>query len=298
MAPENEQPARNECPPEETKISIQEFLETVPPGVRREISGFASPIPGRITGPAPKWQFERVAINLFCDDSACERVQFFENTDQQTIELPGIALIQPDLFLHYRCRNCRRVGKTFAVRVISRQDRDGIVIKIGESPPFGSPLPARLQRLVQTERDLLIKGFRSENSGFGIGAFAYYRRIVEDQKNSLIDQIIKACGKIAGADKLIPDLERARGERQFSKAVENIADAVPDALKIDGRNPMTLLHQALSRRIHADTDEACLDAAHAIRTILVKFLELLALINKDDSEVTEAIRRLTRGSPP
>jgi hypothetical protein len=104
--------------------------------------------------------------------------------------------VNHDFLLHYQCRNCGHTTKTFAIRLVEflgGESRVGIgrLVKMGEEPAFGPPLPARLQRLVQPDRDLLVKGYQAEIHGQGIGAFAYYRRIVEDGKDRLIDEIIK-----------------------------------------------------------------------------------------------------------
>lgn len=87
-------------------------------------------------------------------------------------------------------------------------------------------------------------------------------------------------------------LEDAKKEVQFTKAVEKIADAIPDALRIDGRNPLTLLHQALSRNLHAGSDEQCLEAAHAIRVVLAALAERMSLLLKEDAEVAKAVGKL------
>src|SRR5207248_1409519 len=79
----------------------------------------------------------------------------------------------------------------------------------------------------------------------------------EDQKDRLIDEIVKVCKRIPGAQGLIPGLESAKKQIQFTKAIEEIADAIPDVLRIDGHNPLTLLHRALSKGLHAESDEQC-----------------------------------------
>jgi hypothetical protein len=176
--------------------------------------------------------------------------------------------------------------------VVEHVAGDGRLLKIGEQPAFGPPLPARLQRLVQSDRDFLVKGFQSEIKGQGVGAFAYYRRVVEDGKDQLINEIIKVCKKTPGADQFIDGLEEAKKQVQFTKAVEQIADAIPEALRISGHNPLTLLHQALSKSLHKDSDEDCLEAAHAIRVVLAAFAERLSQLLKDEAEVTKAITKL------
>jgi hypothetical protein len=262
-------------------ISLQEFLQTVPPHEGREISGLAD-------SPHIGWGFAAPAITLHCPDADCGRPQNFTSITNAI----SLRERQQDFVVHYRCKNCERTIKVFALRLLKRSGPDGALMKIGELPAFGPPLPARLQRLVQSERDFLLKGFQSENRGFGIGAFAYYRRLVEDLKNKLIDEIIKTCRKIPTAENFISILEKAREEPQFSKAIKEIGEAIPDALRIEGHNPLTLLHQALSRDLHSASDEDCLQAASAIRVVLTELSAGMAQITRENSELKTALSKL------
>jgi hypothetical protein len=271
-------------------ISPQTFLQEIPPNQERLISGMAHHGGGY-------WHLVKPDLTLFCPDQLCERPQTFTCTTDADFAVAG----RPDVILEYECRNCAHTTKTFAIRVLAidgRNGRDGRLVKIGEEPAFGPPLPARLQRLVQSERDFLLKGFRSEIKGQGIGAFAYYRRVVEDGKDRLIEEIIKVSKTIPGADKFIPGLEDAKKQTQFTKAVEQIADAIPDALRIDGHNPLTLLHQAISKSLHEDSDEECLEAAEAIRIVLGEFAERLSQLSKEQAEVKKAISKLFKSKQP
>jgi len=264
-------------------ISLQEFLQTVSPHEARKISGLAVSV-------YEGWAFAVPDITLHCPDADCSRPQNFT----AIIPEQGIHLgtRQQDFVVHYRCKNCERTIKVFALRLLKRSGIDGALMKIGELPAFGAPLPARLQKLVKSERDFLLKGFQSENQGFGIGAFAYYRRLVEDLKNQLIDEIIKTCRKIPTAESFISILERARDETQFSKAIKAIGEAIPDALRIDGHNPLTLLHQALSRDLHSASDEDCLQAASTIRVVLTELSDRMAQITRENSELKTALSKL------
>jgi hypothetical protein len=262
-------------------ISLQEFLQAVPPREAREVSGLAEPHGSGLALTRPD-------ITLFCSDRDCGRLQNFESIS----EWIRLGVEEQTLIIRYRCKNCERFIKTFALLLLDRDGEDGHLVKLGELPDFGPPLPARLQRLVQSERDFLLKAFQSENKGFGIGAFAYYRRLVEDLKNHLIDEIVKTCRKIPKAESFISILEEARGETQFSKAIKKIGDAIPDGLRIDGHNPLTLLHQALSRDLHSASDEDCLEAATAIRIVLIELSERMAQITRENSELKTALSNL------
>jgi hypothetical protein len=146
--------------------------------------------------------------------------------------------------------------------------------------------------LVGPDRELYLKGRRAEAEGLGVGAFAYYRRIVEDQKNRLLDEIIRVARHTKAPADAIARLEAAKTETQFGRAVDEVKDVIPSSLLIKGRNPLTLLHGALSRNLHGASDEECLQVAHAIRLILVEFAERLGQALKDERELNDAIDRL------
>jgi hypothetical protein len=55
-----------------------------------------------------------------------------------------------------------------------------------------------------------------------MAAFAYYRRVVENQKNRMLNEIIRAAEKLRAPQELIDELRNAQNETQFSKAVSLI----------------------------------------------------------------------------
>jgi hypothetical protein len=142
---------------------------------------------------------------------------------------------------------------------------------------------------------IFLKGRTCENQALGVGAFAYYRRVVENHKDQLLDEIIKVCRKLAGtSQEFIAQLEEAKTLISFSESVDHIKAALPDALLIDGRNPLSLLHTALSVGLHVETDDECLEYAHNIRVVLAGFVERLAELRKDDRELADAVKRLLK----
>jgi hypothetical protein len=58
------------------------------------------------------------------------------------------------------------------------------------------------------------------------------------------------------------------------------------------RNPLTLLHSALSEGLHAQTDEECLEIATSIRVVMADFAERMGQALKDEAELTSAVSRL------
>ncbi|MCD4679872.1 MAG: hypothetical protein K8S00_05740, partial [Bacteroidales bacterium] len=128
--------------------------------------------------------------------------------------------------------------------------------------------------------------------GLGIGAFVYYRRVIENQKNRILDEIIKVGERTNLKDVKLQKLIEAKNENQFSKALENVKDAIPPSLKINGSNPLSLLHSALSDGLHDQTDEHCLNIASSIRIVLAELSERISVALKDEVELKEAIKKL------
>lgn len=174
----------------------------------------------------------------------------------------------------------------------------GQIVRVTEWPDFSFRTPAKVTSVIGPDRDLFLKGRKAESVGLGIGAFAYYRRIVEDQKNRLFDEIIRVARRLNAPAQMVSRLEAARGETQFSKAVDMVKDAMPESLLIKGQNPLKLLHNALSRDLHGASDELCLQVAHDIRVVLFALVERLPEALKDEDELNEALGRLLNPAPP
>ena len=85
-------------------------------------------------------------------------------------------------------------------------------------------------------------------------------------------------------------------ETQFSRAIDDVKDAIPPVLRISGHNPLTLLHSALSQGLHARTDQECLEIAGSIRVVLTELAERIGQVLKDQAELNAAVTRLLK--PP
>ena len=132
----------------------------------------------------------------------------------------------------------------------------------------------------------------------GIGALTYYRRVVENQKNRIIDEIEKVCKTLGAGAQILSDLEEAKREIRFTAAIEKIKSAIPQVLLINGQNPLTLLHGALSEGVHDKTDSECLEIAMSIRIVLSELAERMAIAVKDESELSSAVKNLLKFKQP
>lgn len=265
-------------------IAITEFFESTPPNRMTNVNKLV------LWNPNIGHSLLTPDIQLHCEHDPCKGVRFFR------CENKGIGLLADSFrhqFLTYRCSNCQHTTKIFAVTAKhDDNNKDGVILKFGEWPPFGPPTPARVVSLIGPDRDLFLTGRRSENQGMGIGAFVYYRRVVENQKARIFNEIIRVSEKIGAPAESIDLLKKAREETQFSKAVGVVKDGIPQSLLINGRNPLTLLHSALSEGLHVQSDEECMVLATSIRIVLTELAERLGQALKDEAELNAAVSRL------
>lgn len=268
------------------KMSFAEFLETAPPGQIIGIEDLA-----RSSAPHDSY-LSLPELQLHCFEERCNGLRFFRaTTAKNDVYLPGDDC--RDAFVCYKCSNCNRTIKTFAIFAMRvAQSESGICQKYGEFPIFGPPTPARLIKLIGPDRDLFLRGRRCENQGLGIGAFVYYRRVVEGQKRRIFEEIKKVAEAVKAEPKVIELLDQAISETQFDRAVKLVKEAIPQSLLINGHNPISLLHSALSEGVHELTEEQCLENAHSIRVVLAELSERLAQALKDEAELKSAIGRL------
>jgi hypothetical protein len=277
--------AADEGNADDARITFKHFLETVHPSVAKEVSGLWSD--DRAYGGHPIIRMNTPALRLHCDRCSGERTFRSDTTTSLKTESPTATVIE------YQCGDCRHQRKSFYLWIYIRKTKGmGAAYKYGERPPFGVPVPNKVLRLFGKDRDNFIKGRQCENQGLGVGAFAYYRRVVENHKNEIFDEIIKVCETVGASEELIEELGSAKKEISFTKSMGQIKTALPQGLLISGQNPLLALHNALSIGLHNETDAKCLETAHDVRLVLTDLIERMSLLRRDKSELDGAVQRL------
>ena len=266
--------------------SLKEFFEKVPPGKKIIVVDFNETT-------AVQTPISPVEIFLHCETETCLGERIFARTTKEWVNTERPA----NVFVTYRCKNCSKTYKTYSLNAAYDEESEKWqVLKYGESPNFGPPIPTKVFKLIGGERELFIQGNRCENQAMGIGAFVYYRRVIESQKNRIFGEIIRVVEKVSPNDAVLNELKAALNETQFTKAVDVVKHALPQSLFINGYNPLKLLHSALSEGVHSHTDQECLELANSVRRVLFEFSERLNLALKDEAELNAAVNKLANKS--
>ena len=286
-------------------VDFNQFLGEVPPYItvqcvgfldgnliieqaQRSGAGFAASNTSKIS--------YKLKPKLMCDGGKCQTHTYFNllaNSEDR------ISILEGGIYrLNYKCCNCGDTVRSYYLRFYPISEGDATnktvftVEKVGQFPRYGQRLPRKADKLLGNEKKLFLKGSASENQGMGIGAFTYYRRVIDSQKNRIFDEIIKVLSLTSSNAVLISEIEEAKAETQFTKAVERIKTSLPDGLNVQGHNPLTLLYNALSDGLHNDTDDECLELAHSIKLVLFEFSERLDSALKENDELSLAVKRL------
>jgi hypothetical protein len=268
-----------------TSLPWRDFLIDYPPGTRACIPDMLHHNP---KGTPP--ELYTPELELYCASDSCRSLRYCNCSGK--ITLTTIPPSPTEVYLRYRCRSCNGETKIYSLRVLAAGRPAGEAWKIGEWPRFAPRMSRRLVRLIEPDRELYLQGRLAESLGMGIGAFGYYRRVIENQKNRLLDQIIKVASSSNAPPDTIGRLENAKNESQFGKAVEAVKDLLPSQLLIKTHNPLVLLHTALSKGLHDRSDEECLELAVHIRVILGELADRLDVALKDHAALDRALGQL------
>lgn len=126
------------------------------------------------------------------------------------------------------------------------------------------------------------KGLNALNDNYGIGSFAYFRRIIEKELINIIKDI-----------KSLPDSHKPEIEElltlhsqnpKISTIYDNIFQHLPNSLKSLGVNPIKLLYNQTSEGLHSLIEDECIEKAKSILALL-NFV--IKKINEERSEIKE-----------
>lgn len=234
-------------------MTPQEFIQNAPLYTQIELENFVPP----------------TSIMRVCGRNPCKR-----ETTWQRDESVGVTLkdIRPEISFKiagYICVLCR--NNSFAViyellnwsenkksPVIPKQWHHTGVRKIGQIPPQEISIPAELSDRLGTTADHYKKALVSRESGYGIGAMAYLRRVVDEKTDELIDVVVELARTYNVDEKEIGEILAAKTQTRYEDKLNVAAQLIPAAIRPGGVNPLGQLYRFTSEGLHAKTDDECI----------------------------------------
>ena len=238
--------------------------------------------------PSTMDKIPKPSINMECKN--CANMQTFNMTNQYSQFHGNCNPPSRDekVRLVYLCQSCKNFSRQFNVYISPDLD---YVYKFGQYPEWEIKMDKNLENMLGKHAKNFRKGLVCESQGYGIGAFAYYRRITEEIIDELLESIedlieeeLKAEYKIA--------LEKTKQTRVTQVKIDLVKDLLPSILKPSGMNPLGVLHSELSEGLHAETDYACLENANHIKSILTFLINQIILSKNSSKGFTDSMKSL------
>jgi hypothetical protein len=215
-------------------------------------------------------------VHLFCNSPQCGRLESFApDTERWTV--PDRSTWTELKFLRYSCRQCGKSPKLYAVRIrFSNEALDQAAFtKIGEEPPNIGATPKSLRDLLGESWVLYLKGVRSQLAGLELGAFVYFRRVVERVWPVLIERFVQLAQYDASLDQLRV-LKDAQDARQINRSMNAALESIPASIFIDGHNPLEGLIDAYGGQTKEYPSVECGSRAERLRTALNQLADITA----------------------
>jgi hypothetical protein len=140
--------------------------------------------------------------------------------------------------------------------------------KFGEFPRSPLQRDKELQEFFASDLDLYEKAVTSLANGYGIGAFAYFRRLLENHILSILDKVQKELEETGDEGNHLAEIEQLRQDSRMNDKIKIANRALPNYLVPQGTNPLGRLYQVLSVGVHSLSEDECLEKAKGVEAAL------------------------------
>ena len=167
------------------------------------------------------------------------------------------------------------------------------VQKIGQYPAQSIDVPKGLEKnLGAYAISLYKKGLINRNSGYGLGAVTYIRRLVEDKT----DELIEVAAQLAESHNIdaatVKKIRNTATERTtYDQKLKIAATVLPDALIIDGVNPLAELYKLVSEGVHELTEEECIAVADETTSVFEFIFTNLRATTKARHDFVDKVKK-------
>ena len=281
-----------------TPSDIKEFLENAPLYVWQEfekpVSWRESEEPVILTHLVSPWVRE---IDAFCEK--CGQPRPFQDLTSRGVALaPAPVALAPAPVLQtgtscvgLTCVSCKESKREYHVELVV--DIETIRIqKYGELPKKQLERNPVLQRFLEDDLENYEKAVVCLSHEYGVAAFAYFRRIVENNINKLLDLVQEDTQSSSANTEVASALVELKKDPPMSKKIKIANYALPEHLNPDGLNPLGRLYQVLSEGVHNFSEEECLNKAKITSECLVYLVSELASRKKHRTQFKSVIEGL------
>ena len=188
----------------------------------------------------------------------------------------------------YLCAACGRYERHFLLTFSTNKD---FVLKTGQYPPWDMSVDKNIADLLGAYVDHYRKALVCESQNYGIGAVSYYRRIVEDIIDTLLDSIA-AILPASEADRYQAALAETKKTIVTQDKIALVKDMLPEILRPNGINPLSILHQSLSEGLHEKSEDECSEIASTIKEAIIFLVNQVLSTREQSMKFSDGMKKL------
>jgi hypothetical protein len=215
-------------------------------------------------------------LRMYCKHERCKAQTWWEVGDED-VSFTSRFINQRQ----YKCRNCGASYQYYHF-IWQEQTDCNLFIKVGQWPPLSvEPSPELAKALGSEDTALYKKGLIEFNFGHGIGSVAYFRRVLENKINSLLDLVAEAGRNAKVPEEKIAEIEAVKKSHRVEDRIKIASEVIPAHLKPGGHNPLDKLYAPLSAGLHGEPDADCLKVFSEARFVLEYLFKNLIQSNEE-----------------
>jgi hypothetical protein len=227
-------------------------------------------------------------IRMFCNYEKCAAATWWEIDDADCYFKSSLINEK-----HYICRNCG-VNVQYYQLIWQENRSSNVFIKVGQWPPLSiEPLPELAQAVGGEDLKLYRKGLIDFKFGHGVGAVGYFRRVLENKVNALLDLLVEAAKNAQVPDAHLSEVETTKQSHRVEDKIDLAVKILPAPLKTGGHNPLDKLYRPLSAGLHGESDEECLTIFSEARFV---FEYLFKNLTESNEEARRYVTELSAGA--
>jgi len=253
--------------------------------------------------PPNKEHFEIEAATLFCAN--CRGDRTFRKTESRTfrIPFPGGGGYEETRYLmdgvypiQLECQDCKYQNYYFMIRVFvdwETGEKSGLM-KVGQWPMWLPAIAKDITDELGADAALYRKALRNMNEGYGIGACAYLRRLIEQYINPLL-QLLYDIKQEEGADEReLTGIKAAIESKDFTRKSAFAAEIAPASVLVKGTNPLKKLHDLLSESLHAHSEDEAMNIALQLSKTVEFVIRRLRTRYEEQKSYAETMKELNK----
>lgn len=237
------------------------------------------------------------AIHMYCKDCSSDQTFNMNNEYYDGRNNADEVINKQVKEVIYLCSSCRVNQRIFLISFSVEKENDDsmnsilVLEKVGQIPAWDIKMDHNLESVLGDYASHYKKGLICESQSYGIGSYAYFRRVTEDIIDKLLDSIPDL---LEGEDKekYTVALQKTKETRITQEKIDLVKDLLPNSLRPNGLNPLDALHSALSEGLHAEDDKTCLRYADAIKEVLIYLVNQIIKKKEDSKKFTDGMKKL------